>query len=89
MGGCAVCDRPFCKPYLVIEMEDKLPFDHEYKVSLSIGFPTGVRGSVSPKEAGWDEEGWNELSLDEQRSELDLLTENWATNYIEYGWDES
>lgn len=60
---------------------------YEYEVRVGVGLIHDRTDTIKIEDLGFDREEWDALSDEERKSELNAYVEEWATQYIEYGWD--
>ncbi len=69
-------------------MPEKLPYNHNYRFRLSIGYPSAVRwGKWNPSvDSSYSEDEWKDMTRNEQENILQEELEAWQSNFIDSSW---
>jgi hypothetical protein len=72
----------------VEKMEDKLPYNHNYVMSVSIKDAFFLEEHINPaQDSGYSREDWDALSKPKQEKWLYVEAENFKNNNVEFFWE--
>lgn len=74
-------------PPLLAMTTEKLPYNHTYTLTLSIGSGADLSESCNPaQDSSYSEAEWNALSRDQQEEWLNEEATSWADPLVEIDW---